>query len=588
MSNLYVIGYDPYKFSGKHDTRGNGVWNAEAEDADTALNAIFGTMAFPGEATGRAMFMEGVSLDGVPSEEVIQVWSDNREAMKRLKESQRHNGRGVDLGLLMEIRVTEIVKYTPAGRKLLADPSAPETQRAVSPIGVAASNMAAVRYELHQKLQMTQHAVGRKTLELEEAREGLKEQKKKIEGQLMIMQTYLHGAKQTNWLCRGSRAPANVPYRIFQNRQFINREVALLANLTDLDFDDMESLNRWIVKSGQIWKLLPFDKTILVTRIRDEKKTYGDPITDWILNQFNFQNIIWIRDGENVMQVYVDTDFENAVFPSKQQEDRAFSFVHDKLWRENFATMKEPKYGLKTKAIDEREPCEMRQVTLHRFGELQDWLDSKEYEVVREIINEHVFEHLREKNQERMTFLVLLQGLVDNTNLLTVPAGSDLFRSEVCLKYFELIYDYSHGLPDPIRPAAVAPYLTYVQPGQWIIVEYVVSAEKGSRYSRGYEPMLFHVVKVTPEGKPIVRFRRKVKKSYESSRVSTATSTVVEGPWIRADLPDKLAQDILDDREWKIKHSWVVPLLAQWKTVQRRYLKSPANHLEIDLDKAEA
>jgi len=591
MSYLYVIGPDPYECAQSHHTRGNGKWSTEAADVSTALNSIFSTMSFPGEAAGREHFIDGVSLPGVDGGEVIQVWSSEAVAVDRAGKMTRHTGRGKNIGLLKEIRVTEIVTFTPAGRKLLADPNADANQKALSPIGASVSNLAARRYELHQHLQATQHSVSAKLLELDEARESMNEQKKKIEAQIELMQTYLHGIQDTTWLARGSRAPANQPYKIFQNRQFLNREVALLANLTDLDFRDMEGLNKWIVKSGQIWKLLPFDKTILVTRIRDEEKSYGSPISDWAMNELNFKNIIWIRDGENVVQLTVDTDFENAVFPSKKEEDSLFTYVKDHVWAHCFKAHSEPKYGLKAHAIKQRSPCELREVTLHRFKTLQEWFDGEEYAKLEPEINERAFTYLREKNQDRMLFLVLMQGIVDNTDVLTIPTGTDLFRHEVCEQYFELIYDYSHGLPDKSRPAAIAPYFSHVVKGQWIIAAFVSREELGrTTWRRGYsEPTLFQVAKLSPAGKPVVRFRRKAKhRCYGSYRVANATLTEVEGPWMRMDLPSKLAADILDVRDWKIENAWVVPLLAQWKTVQKRYLTSPADHVEIELNEAEA
>lgn len=590
MSYHYVIGPDPYECAQKYHTRGNGEWKTDATDVDTALNIIFSTMSFPGEAAGRERFIDGVSMPGVPGDEVIQVWSSEAIATDRAGKTRRHTGRGIDIGLLKEIKVTDIVTYTPAGRKLLADPAASTEQKALSPIGSSVSGLSAMRYELHQKMQLTQHRVSSTLYDLERAKDSMKEQQAKMEAQLELVQTYMHGVKEVKWLTRGSRAAANQPYKIFQARQFLNREVGLLANLTDLDFNDVVSLNKWLVKSGHLWKLLPFDKTILVTKIRDENKHYGSPLTDWVLNELNVQNFIWIRDGENVMQISVDTDFNNAVFPSKKQEDDLFANIIEKVWIDCFQSGKKPDYGLSKDSISSLNPYGLRHVVLDRFDTLEAWRDSVEYAALERDINDQVFAYLRERNQDRMLFLVLMQGIVDNTSLLTIPAGTDLFRHETCSQYFELIYDYSHGLPDQTRPAAISPYLTHVTPGQWIIASYVIKSELEGRTWQNYRPTpaMFLVVKLTSEGKPIVRHRRMSKsRSYGRYRVANATSEVVEGPWIRADLPAKMADDILDVRDWKIAHAWVVPMLAQWRMVQRKFIKCPSNHLEIRLKEAE-
>lgn len=70
----------------------------------------------------------------------------------------------------------------------------------------------------------------------------------------------------------------------------------------------------------------------------------GTDLFDWnnISRYFSliYQNIIWIRDGENVYHVDTDFDFQNAIFPNKDQFDGLLRWVQEYVWISHFASEK--------------------------------------------------------------------------------------------------------------------------------------------------------------------------------------------------------------------------------------------------------
>jgi hypothetical protein len=616
---FYVIGDNPYENGhGDYHTRGNGEWFATAPNVEEALKVIFGGMPFPCEATGRKLFVEGVSLPGICDEEIIQVWSNEPQAhershagLKDYKGGGLHT-RGHNLSLHLEIKVTDLDKYVTPARALLMAPLTPDaanTNTDISPMGASLVRFDDVKHELQAAIQREQMDIAHRQWELESVSDAMEERMKLMQQQLGVLNTYLHGTRQRTQLTMGNRGTGK--YHVFQSRQFLSEEIALLGNFDDFDFKKLEDLERWLIKSGRIWKFLPFERCILATRVRQEKKDYGDPLINLINNYENMQNMIWIRDGENVCHVDVDFDFHNAVFPDRNQFDRAFQVCRNHLWRKAFKWTKPKNWHgellkpgeydvmgqMRRKPIDEQEPYYTQKIEKARFHTIESWLDSEFYtELLDKQLRDAVHEYLREVNRRQMVFAVLLQGIVDNTQLLDVPKGSDLFNWEIIDRYFVLLSDYTHALPWKGISDKVAPYLDgKVNKGDWIVAlvdEYIDSGVQGVHGTTYKEsrPVLFQVTDVvevtlrtylgsegyknTQAMRPTVNYhpiksRRSRGEDYWSKTRTKAPVklTLKNSDFLRVPMPPSLAQQILDDRSWKKTYRWAVPLMVNYKKI---------------------
>lgn len=597
---LYIVGDNPY-YSCSRSEESGAEWRFDADDMQKALEHMLGSMVFPGEAIGRYdhTFIPGVSLP-YPEDEVIQVWTEELEAVKRMEkycDRAPHSGNGTSMGVVAEIHVSDLHKYVHPVRKLLV--AAVQEETPFSPVGASMINFSQKRKEIQRSMLINQYAVSVKRHDMETLTEQFKDQQHKMESGLEMLNTYLHGASQTVRLHRGDVAPHAERWRIFQNRQFLNKEIAVLGNFDDFGFENIEALDTWLVKSGRIWKFLPFAKTILVTRMRDKEKNYGDPWANVFKNQFNYQNILWIRNGQNVTRVNVRNDFDNAVFPDPAQEQKVLAVVEESIWncyfakerRTRWGTMldraKEESPGLRAKPEKEKEPYNVRQITQNRFTTMEAWKSSEEYRAMMPQMRQAVVDYLRDKNKKQMGFLMLLQGIVDHTKLLDVPPGTDLFSSELCSRYFELLHEYSHGLPDHTYSNQMVEYMTRVRKGDWIIIPYFCPHNSEGR-AAAVKLTLCYVCRLK-DGVPVVKHRpyskRRSHETWTCELLKNPRSYVLKDvPFLRTDIPAKLAEAILDDREWKLKHTWVVPLLARWAEVQKKFLLKKTNDTCIEFE----
>lgn len=637
-SFMFVVGDDPYKNS--HGEReGNGTWHTSAATVDEALQIIFGGMDFPGEATGRKIFVPGTSLEGCHEDDVIQVWCDDpavhdatlaalKGSGNRDERGGLHSGRGNDFGLACEVKVTDLDKYCNPVRTLLKAPEETGAPAAdVSPMGASVIRYHAIKHEIKLAAQQQKMEVTRKKWEIEKVEEDLEAKMKQMQQQIAVFDAYLHGTRRRKQIARGKRSTGK--YMVYQKRVFLSEEISLLGNFQDMDFKDMEKFESWLVKSGHIWKMLPHERCILATRIRQERKDYGDPLANIWNNLENMQNMIWIRDGENVFHIDVEFDFNNAVFPRRDQFDLAKTVVQDHLFLGGFKVsapknwhgerLKPGEYDvmgeMRRKPLEESEPYYTRRNLNKKFSKMADWLADPECytELLDKQINDAIHEYLRESNKSQMLFAVIVQGIVDNTSYLDIPKGTDMFNWESVNTYLELLYDYSHGLPYQGWADKVETFVNgNVAVGDWIVayVDEYISSEftygSGVTYTERH-PMLFKVLgledisvrthvgsgqgddddyKFVVTKKPVVRYHPKAKRwlrsygSYENYRKARQkagiTLTLKNSEFIRVPMSPQYAKDILNDREWKKTHVKLVPLMVNYDCIIKA-MKTPVN-----------
>lgn len=590
MTHLFIFGPDSSPDSG---LEGNGPLRYEAESLDDALRMFVTEMMVPGEVTGRHRFYEGVSLP-LPDHDVVQVWSDSPAATNVMIGDRMSRDRRDSVGLLCEIRFDDIVAVAASNRL-----NETVTEGAISPIGRNLQAFSDARLTLRMNVQQVAYTSLVRSRAYDTARDELKERMEAMQTQLDLFNAYTSGIRDVVTIHNGDRAQPSMPYSVFQNRQFLDQEIAALACYRDFGFESIELLDKWLVESGELWNFLPFDKTILATRIRKHAKNYGnqDVWRNLRLNDFNFENIVWVRDGRRVVRISVGFDFDNAVFPSKRANDEALKFVLDYIWNHDFKTYsadkeKGPNSVLEDDPAESENPYRFAYVTPHRFDSVEGWATSEEYQRMEPHIKEAVDRHMREVNQKQMKLLLLLQGVTDRTKILSIPAGTDLFNVDNSDRWFTLVYDMN-ALSFPDYRQAFSPYYSKgAKAGDWIVTSMPSTEFPGRRYDdygrvrHGRGLTLYRVVRMAGDAPVIMHHHFSAK--YPHTPKKTPEPVTVMGGYLRITVPDEVVDNVLKDREWKIANKWIVPLLARWRTVKEKFFKNPVNYtplmVEVDCD----
>jgi hypothetical protein len=423
--------------------------------------------------------------------------------------------------------------------------------------------------------------------DMEGKRDQLHWQMRQMEQQIFLADTYMRGTDNIRQLSEGCRGSG--PYHVYQQRQFLNREIALIANMEDFDCKQLEKLEEWITKNKAWKKMLPFDRCILVTRIRDKSKDYGCPFTNWILNEQNLTSIIWIRDGENVWRILSEVDFDNAVLSDTHEEKRLTDLVTEHVFNEQFRVRHENWRGdpetpepegqiRKTATEEDTEVYKPISKMPRRFKTLEDWLASDEYTAkIAAEIGHAVSNRLGKINKKRLVFAIFLQGVIDNTTILDIPKGTSVFEWSLSSSFFHLHTEYSHGLPDGIARDEWRAFSDrmFVHSGEVIIVNdrhIEHDKDRPHHYSGNMTSLRFYNVLKMVNGCPMIAYYPR-SKHYPYQSVKTARRVVLgeNVPFIKATMPTNLADRLLEDRDWKESNLRWVPVLAQWRIVQAQW-----------------
>lgn len=603
MVYKFAIGSSGY-VQRESELEGNGPVTCKAESLDEAVHYFIQELLIPGELTGRQFYVEGVSLP-IPDHDVVQIWSNHPDSVNvRINPEEPvekswswSKGRHDPMGLHAEIRFSDLIEKAASNR--IQHTGDESSSTALSPLGRNLSSFSDARITLRHSLQTLMFSRLKQTWALQEATEALQAKTDAMSTQLELLSAYTSCIREVVRVHVGDKAPASMPYSVYQNRQYLDKEIAALACFRDFDFKGMEALDKWLVESGQIWKFLPFDKTVLVTRIRKEQKDYGNAWANIQFNEFNFDNIIWIRDGQNVLRVCVDMVFDNAVFPSRASYREAIQFVKDFVWKSRFEkiTKKRDWHGkvieepalseLLPDAENEKSPYNFSFITTHRFESIAQWEHSAEYKAMEADLLQAVDTHMREMNQKQMKLLIILQGLVDRTRFLSIPAGTDLFNMDAAERWFTLVYDMGALVDPTFRNAIAAYYNGPVQVGDLVVGEAPDTVFEGRRYGdsgwtkRGPGLTLYRVAALNGN-KPVVMTHYRARNYPNPYKKKPERYTLPQH--LRLDLPEDLAARILDDREWKLNNKWIVPALVKWPELKARFAKGPKNFTPLNVE----
>lgn len=132
----------------------------------------------------------------------------------------------------------------------------------------------------------------------------------------------------------GVEAPEGTPLTIYQNRLFLDEEIALFLHRDGFDHKDIQALPAIVAKHPLIVdRMIPALRGVALVRIRRGKKSYfgKDAGLAEILQEIGMQALdteqfLMIRDGERLHLVFVETALQEAerLFPTVDEMDRPF------------------------------------------------------------------------------------------------------------------------------------------------------------------------------------------------------------------------------------------------------------------------
>jgi len=187
-----------------------------------------------------------------------------------------------------------------------------------------------------------------------------KEAFKKIEDKIFIIELYSGIKEYVKQIAGGNPASINEPIAIRQQLLYMDEETLIDFDKGGMDFESIEDFDTWIIKPGNLNRILPDQKGIVAFRIRRNDKDYGSPLSLWEAfriyqkNCANMETYLLIRNGDNVYRINSMISFSPRLIPFKNEIGEK-QFINKCRWgdrEDEIITVDDVRYDDHTEIMD--------------------------------------------------------------------------------------------------------------------------------------------------------------------------------------------------------------------------------------------
>ena len=247
----------------------------------------------------------------------------------------------------------------------------------------------------------------------------LKEQIEVVEDRIFTVELYVGVNEQVRQIKKGRPAKVEEPISIRQMLLYMDEECLFDYKSGGMDFTSLDKFDKWIVKKNNLERILPEARGIVALQVRRKDKDYGDAETIWeawvhmLNNEENKNSYLLIRNGANVYRIATAINFSPRLIPKEGELMSKNAFIKEDRW--SSYTGKDKK----------------KEIITPNHIEYDKHL-SKEMK--------------RIKKYNRI--MLILQGLIDRTNIFDPMLKIKLSKQEVVDKWVRIIRDEENVLED--------------------------------------------------------------------------------------------------------------------------------------------
>lgn len=320
-----------------------------------------------------------------------------------------------------------------------------------------------------------------KLIPLQASSEGLKKTIDVIDQRIFNVELYAGIVEAVKKVRRGKPAPPTEKIRVMQRRAYMDEECLANYQAGGMEFADIADFDKWISRSENMERILPFPRTVIAFRVRripKERPGYH-PFVKFQLEQEDKFTYLYIRNGAQLWRLATGIDFSSELFPDfdhyilkggkvwartdrygKVEEmvtdaDYLELEVHRRERRDELEKKKAENHRLYKKAKDKDKKREIERAS----WDINRALDSvkedlKGYEpftpesVWYDDIGKHVSDNLRAHNR----VIVILQGILDRSTVLHPHPPWQLSSETGFNDAVELVYDSARVLTSGDAP----------------------------------------------------------------------------------------------------------------------------------------
>jgi len=284
-----------------------------------------------------------------------------------------------------------------------------------------------------------------------------------VESRISGVEIYAGLVEHAEQVKGGDPAGVDEPVYLFQRRLYMDEECLANYQAGGMTFRELGQFEEWLLRPDNLGRIMPRPRCAVAFRVRREEREDEDScIGDFVRMMFdgenakNFQTYLYLRNGDRVSRIRTDVDFGEKLFPDAETS----IFRRGKLYAVMFVSSiqrlaTEDEYlDLRRREEERRREAEAtpEEERFGRFGFMTDesdrWVPWDEGSVYYDDVTEYVRKAMSDHNR----LVLLLQGLLDRSDVLSPHPPCSLWQPEDFVRTVRLVFDDDRALVSGDRP----------------------------------------------------------------------------------------------------------------------------------------
>ena len=168
-----------------------------------------------------------------------------------------------------------------------------------------------------------------------------KDKIRQINQMISMIELYCGIEEEVKTITAGESASIDTKISIRQKILFMDEECTVsdvYGHLKDgFDYNNIDDFCAWLKNSHNRDQVIPEQKAIVVLKPRRYNKDYKNPYDNEVLNRYNRESYILIRNGENLYLIFTENFYiYDTVFPSKDVAKKLFEKISTQDFHKKF------------------------------------------------------------------------------------------------------------------------------------------------------------------------------------------------------------------------------------------------------------
>ena len=285
-----------------------------------------------------------------------------------------------------------------------------------------------------------------------------------IEGRVFNVSLYAGLTEEVAQIAKGKAPAATEKLRVLQRLLYMDEECLVNYRLGGMEFKHLNQFDKWLAKPENRDRVFPFPRAIVAFRVRREQKErdWGGSLKQVFINidlaNLDKMTFLYIRNGENLYRLNCDLEFDELIFPGKNELDLSEPMMA-KMWGstvENLITKRDFDAQLdhhkeEVRKYHEWEKAHPEKSWVENPHASDGWAGDSKFDRYQPFDPSSVYyDEIKKTIEKRIQYFnrvaIIIQGLFDRSEILHPHPPVRLWSPEGFEAAVELIYDGSNML----------------------------------------------------------------------------------------------------------------------------------------------